>query len=171
MYHSYERLKVNIQILLKYGTSSLGTLEIKEFLNKIDNIDENDTNNLCKYNLKEKNILLFKERFRIENKVEEVNINKQPEYTAVTFIYLNAIKEVMYNKLIDKPIENRVESFSIILNYLYDQLIRIKGISINQLDYIRSIIPEQLLAFKCELYHIFFYLNIRSPKLLNKTIK
>ncbi|KAN0000151.1 hypothetical protein ACTFIZ_000603 [Dictyostelium cf. discoideum] len=114
MYHSYERLKVNIQILLKYGTSSLGTLEIKEFFNKIDNIDENDTNNL-----------------------------------SVTFIYLNAIKEeVMYNKLIDKPIENRVESFSIILNYLYDQLIRIKGISINQLDYIRSIIPEQLLAFK-----------------------
>ncbi|KAM9972438.1 hypothetical protein ACTFIW_000906 [Dictyostelium discoideum] len=46
MYHPYERLKVNIEIILKYGTPPLGTKEIKEILDKIDNIDENDSNHL-----------------------------------------------------------------------------------------------------------------------------
>ncbi|KAM9955172.1 hypothetical protein ACTFIW_000910 [Dictyostelium discoideum] len=378
MYHPYERLKVNIEIILKYGTPSLDTKEIKELLDKIDNIDENDPNHLLK--LQELAVLQFPnqknfcfyyskkygrndeskeqigvgiEQFdtysdsEIENEVEEeeeVNVNKQREYfnnfnkfrkatvynlserySYETSIYLNAMKEgdidtmkkldgapsgivfrlgvsrfhyfqlpkekevlmkvwdylnehsfkqignnyeilmeffssvtdvispldlkisnledfIMerlnlllfksltknnlnvfqlllnsfdkfnfsngevvemnkllnkekilfasdgkiiqhdnkyinqliksiemavekYNKFIVEPIENGVESFSIFINYLYDQLIRIKGIPVDQLDYIRSIIPDQLLAFKWDVYRIFFYLNIRSPKL------
>ncbi|EAL68644.1 hypothetical protein DDB_G0277653 [Dictyostelium discoideum AX4] len=384
MYHPYERLKVNIQIILKYGTPSLDTKEIKEILDKIDNIDEKDSNHL--YKLQELAALQFpnqknfcfyyskkygrndesKEQvnvgiqeqldtysdWEIENEVEEEeeeNVNKQREYfnnfnkfrkatvynlserySSVTSIYLNTMKEgdidtmkkldkikiydgasgpvfrldvsrfhyfqlpkekevlmkvwdylnehsfkqignnyeilmeffssvtdiispldlkisnledfmmarlslmlfnsltknnlnvfqlllnsfdkfnflngvvvemnkllnkekilfgsdgkiiqldnkyinqliksiemavEKYNKFISEPIENGVESFSIILNHLYDQLIRIKGISVDQLDYIRSIIPQQLLAFKWDVYRIFFYLNIRSRKL------
>ncbi|KAM9969152.1 hypothetical protein ACTFIW_003703 [Dictyostelium discoideum] len=93
-----------------------------------------------------------------------------------SFQIIRIIELVMdkFNKLSkdQNNFENISTIYRLIFNNLYDQLLRVKGLTIDQLEYVRSIILEQLCNINSyDTYRIFFYLNIRSPKLSNYIIK
>ncbi|KAM9999066.1 hypothetical protein ACTFIZ_002624 [Dictyostelium cf. discoideum] len=56
--------------------------------------------------------------------------------------------------------------FEIILNYLYKKLIQNQNVKINQVIEIRELVFKLNIKLKHTEFHVFYYLNIRSPKLI-----
>ncbi|KAM9965717.1 hypothetical protein ACTFIR_005890 [Dictyostelium discoideum] len=193
--HSFKQMIPNYDILIEFFSSVINI--IPPFELKISNIIEPLSGKLGTILLWQ----LFKKNFNIMellfNSFDNFNFIYQPEQMSAmvdkervlflhngelfqidkkfSFQIIRIIKLVMdkFNKLTKDQINIEIISttYRLILNNLYNQLLRVKGLTIDQLEYVRSIIPEQLFNNSFETYRIFFYLNIRSSKLTNYIIK
>ncbi|EAL68610.1 hypothetical protein DDB_G0277585 [Dictyostelium discoideum AX4] len=164
----------NIDDLL-FSPEKLGTFLFHQLHNKNFNVIELLLNSFDDINFKYQPIelasLIDQERFLFDNEGELLQVDKKFALQIIRVIELVMDK---VNKLTkdQKNTENILTtSYRLILNNLYDQLLRVKGLTIDQLEYVRSIIPEQLLSNNYEIYRIFFYLNIRSSKLTKYIIE
>ncbi|KAM9955626.1 hypothetical protein ACTFIW_005902 [Dictyostelium discoideum] len=148
----------------------LGTFLLNQYYNKKLNIFELLLNSFDNFNFiyqpQELSDIIDQERNIFDTGDQLSQVDKKFSFQIIRIINLVMDK---FNKLSKDQIniENiSTTTYRIILNHLYDQLLRVKGLTIDQLEYVRSIIPEQLLNNNnLETYRIFFYLNIRSPKL------
>ncbi|EAL68639.1 hypothetical protein DDB_G0277643 [Dictyostelium discoideum AX4] len=195
--HSFKQMIPNYDILIEFLSSvtniippfelkisnikeplsgKLGTILLWQLYKKNFNITELLLNSFDNFNFiyqpEQMSAMVDKERVLFLRNGELFQIDKKFSFQIIRIIKLVMDK---FNKLTKDQIniENiSTTTYRLILNNLYDQLLRVKGLTIDQLEYVRSIIPEQLFNNNSfETYRIFFYLNIRSSKLTNYITK
>ncbi|KAM9982090.1 hypothetical protein ACTFIY_004408 [Dictyostelium cf. discoideum] len=149
-------------------SGKLGTFLLHQLFKKNLNIMELLLNSFDNFNFihqpEQMSAMLDTERFLFLLSGKLFKTDKKFSFQIIRIIELVMNK---FNKITKDQIN--IENFStttyrLILNNLYDQLLRVKGLTIDQLEYIRSITPEQLFNNGFQTYRIFFYLNIRSSK-------
>ncbi|EAL68638.1 hypothetical protein DDB_G0277641 [Dictyostelium discoideum AX4] len=194
--HSFKQMIPNYDILIEFLSSvtniipplelkisnikeplsgKLGTILLMQLYKKNLNVIELLLKSFDNFNFihqpEQMSAIVDKERNLFHISGELFQVDKKFSFQIIRIIKLIMDK---FNKLTKDQIniENiSTTTYRLFLNYLYDQLLRVKGLTIDQLEYVRSIIPEQLLNNNFETYRIFFYLNIRSSKLSNYLIK
>ncbi|KAM9955628.1 hypothetical protein ACTFIW_005904 [Dictyostelium discoideum] len=196
--HSFKQMIPNYDILIEFFSSvtdiippfelkisnlkeplsgKLGTFLIHQLYRKNLNIMELLLNSFDNFNFIHQihvlSELIDKKRFLFNGCEKLYQVDKKFSFQIIRIIKLIIDK---FNKLTKD--QNNIENiptttYSLILNHLYDQLLRVKGLTIDQLEYVRSIIPEQLFNndYFYKTYRNFFYLNIRSPKLTKYIIE
>ncbi|KAM9946570.1 hypothetical protein ACTFIT_004886 [Dictyostelium discoideum] len=168
-------LELKISNIKEPLSGKLGTILLMQLYKKNLNVIELLLKSFDNFNFihqpEQMSAIVDKERNLFHISGELFQVDKKFSFQIIRIIKLIMDK---FNKLTKDQIniENiSTTTYRLFLNYLYDQLLRVKGLTIDQLEYVRSIIPEQLLNNNFETYRIFFYLNIRSSKLSNYLIK
>ncbi|KAM9982091.1 hypothetical protein ACTFIY_004409 [Dictyostelium cf. discoideum] len=196
--HSFKQMIPNYDILTEFLTSvtniippfelkisnikeplfgKLGTFLLWQLFKKNFNIIELLLNSFDNFNFihqpEQMSAMIDRERCLFFRSGDILQVDKKFSFQIIRIIELVMDK---FNQITKDQIniENiSTTTYRLILNNLYDQILRVKGLTIDQLEYIRSIIPEQLFNNNngFQTYRIFFYLNIRSSKLTNYIIK